>query len=334
MKNLRILLLLTTLSACGSGEQAGPTDGTGTGTAGPDGNTHPAASGASAAAQSSGDNIVPARDDATQFARRFAAVSELVGEEAAKRVMVSADTQATPLYQLDLPNGNSVQWYEVLAGIPVAVEFGSSASGLTPDLKLRKLSATELFVALAPGVAPPAELVELDQRQREMAPIYRRLTAAAARYTDVALTPIESTLGEPARNALPPSAQSSEQGVAQQKLALTAEQCLSKSFACGAFPLSMAWRIEQRDRTADCTISRSDVLSVFGVGCCQTGQITYRVRYRTWFSWTTWFAYDMAAGQWVEPWYLPSDLLDFDFEGRLYNFQAGDKGSQCAAGPS
>ncbi|MFZ5897548.1 MAG: hypothetical protein ACOY0T_41245 [Myxococcota bacterium] len=330
MKMTRMLLFTAMVAGCSAHDQ---TAGSGTTASNAADATQATEQTPSTANENASEPVGPARDDEAQFARRFAAVSEVVGEAAAQRVMVSADTQAEPLYQLALPNGNMMDWYEVLAGVPVAVEHGSNTSAIAPELRLKKLRPTELYAALAPGAELPTALVELDRRQLEMAPVYRQLMAAKERYGDVRLAPLQSSVGDVERQ-ITPSEQVSADRVARSQSALTAQQCLDKSPACSSNPISMKWRIIHADRTADSTISRSDVLSVFGVGCCQSGLITYRVRYRTWWSWTTWFSYDMPAGTWVEPWYLSTDLLDFDFEGKLYNFQAGDKGSQCAAGPS
>jgi hypothetical protein len=327
MKNERFLWLAFVLAACGSNDQVSTPSGSGSSVP-CDGATGPSVAGL-ANARNAGDNA-PERDDPQQFARRFAAVSEVVGEAAAKRVMTTADVQALPLYKLALPNGNSIEWYEILDGVAVAVESGSSASSIDPALKLRKMTATELFSALAPGSASPAELVQLDQRQLEMAPIYRSLQAAADRYSNVRLSPLHSTVAEAVKPELPLSNLSAGEGVGQVQLGLSSAECFAQTIACSSSPVD--WRVLQADRTANATINRSDTQSVVGIGCTQSGQVTYRVRYRTWFTWTTWFGYDVPAGAWVGPWHFFDNVLDFDFESRLYNFEAGDKASQCAAG--
>ncbi|HEY8945486.1 MAG TPA: hypothetical protein VIM73_14555, partial [Polyangiaceae bacterium] len=214
MRKFRILWLVATLSACGGGDQQSPTSS--------DLGPSPADANGSGTLAAAAGNLVPARDEAHDFAARLAAVSEIVGEEAARRVVVSADTQAKPIHRLELANGNSIEWYEVLAGIPVAVESGYSTSSVGPELKLKKMSAGELYAALAPGVTVPSELVELDRREQELAPIYRRLAAAADDYRSVAFGPLESTLGDPVRSSAPLDQAGAQESVAQRRLALTA----------------------------------------------------------------------------------------------------------------
>jgi hypothetical protein len=111
--------------------------------------------------------------------------------------------------------------------------------------------------------------------------------------------------------------------------ALTAEECLAMAW-CSANP-GYDWNVTQKNRTTTSTISHDDANPTMGIGCCQTGQITYRVRYMPWYSWKTWFTHDLPAGWWVGQWRLSVDV-DYDFEGKLYNFDAGDSASQCALG--
>ncbi|MFZ5897549.1 MAG: hypothetical protein ACOY0T_41250 [Myxococcota bacterium] len=328
MKTTRIVGLAALAFACSSANETPSPSGSEI----PGGSPTEVANGSSAASNvaATSDSVAPARDDAAQFQARFAAVREVVGEAAAKRVMANADTQAKAVYQLNLASGNRVDFYEVLDGVPVVVEFGSAASSFTKELLQQKPSMSELFSILAPNRAVPSELVQLDARKQEMAPVYERLTAAAERYRNVALAPLASTVSD----AVPQSAplkQPGSESVGRVQFALTSTECFNKTWACTDAP-GFDWRVAQSDRTSDSTISRSDTQSVVGIGCALSGLITYRVRYRTWWSWTTWFAYDMSAGQFTQPWHYWDNVLDFDFEGKLYNFQSGDKGAQCAAG--
>jgi hypothetical protein len=328
MKNLRVVAIAAVLSACGSSDQLEGPGGSGDSAATAEGNSGAPKTGVVSGAPDASE--VPARDEATGFAQRFAAVREIVGEDAAKRIMVTADRQAVPLYELVLSNGNSVEWYEILEGVAVAVESGSSPSSIEPELKLRKTSATQLFSALAPKAAPPLALVELDRRHLEMAPIYRRLNAAADRYAAIALAPLQSTLSDSVRPQQPVDDLLSTETVGKAQLGLSSTECFNQTIACSTH--SVDWRVLQADRTSNSTISRSDTQSVVGIGCTQSGIVTYRMRHRTWFTWSTWFAHDVPAGSWVGPWHFFDNVLDFDIELRLYNFDAGDQASQCAAG--
>jgi len=328
MKNLRVVAIAAVLSACGSNDQLEGPGGSGGAAATAAGNSGAAKLGVVSAASDSSE--VPARDEPTGFAQRFAAVREVVGEDAAKRIMVTAERQAAPLYELVLSNGNRVEWYEILEGVAVAVESGSSPSSIDPELKLRKMSATELFSALAPEATPPLALVQLDRRHLEMAPIYRRLNAAADRYAAIALTPLQSTPSDSLVPQQPVGDLSSKESVGKVQLGLSSAECFNQTIACSTH--SVDWRVLQADRTSNSTISRSDTQSVVGIGCTQSGIVTYRMRHRTWFSWSTWFAHDVPAGFWVGPWHFYDNVLDFDLELRLYNFETGDRASQCAAG--
>jgi hypothetical protein len=268
------------------------------------------------------DDDAPEADDPEDFARRFAAVSEIVGEDAARRVMANAATRAVPVYSLALDANTTVDWYELVDGFVSVALVGSTKSELTKLDDYLDLPPSEIFVALAPDQDVPPVLRELDQRVVEMAPIYAKLAAAADAYTDVALPREPESDVDIEKSAPVPE-------LGKLSSAMTSATCLNLTSCDDG---GWNWAVIQQNRTSDAKILRYDVYRVVaGIGCALAGQLTYRVRYQEWFTWTTWFAYDLTVDQYVS-WGNLNLNYDFDFEGRLYNFGAGASGTQCAQG--
>lgn len=270
----------------------------------------------------SDDDVIPKDDDAESYQARFSAVASVVGEEAAQKLMVHADEKAEPIYELTLQNGNRVSWYEPMAGFLAVSVVGTSSASYDAGQFRGLHTASDAFRAIAPGQPVPLVLTALDERQAEFAPLYRKLQDAKERFASIALPGFSEDATDPTP--------SEDFRVVEQSL--TAEECINKAkFSCVTNPWD--WLVTQKNRTATSTITQGDTFAVEGIGCCQTGDITYRVRYQEWWSYTQWFAHDLAAGWWVGQWNLGlASNNDFDFEGMLFNFAAGDKGSQCATG--
>jgi hypothetical protein len=323
--NLTLVSLLLVVGCGSSGEAEGEGQGIASAPEQPGTAAAPGPSDAKLAA--------PAADELSSYAARRAAVAETVGENMADRVMARADQQALPVYRLELANGNRIDFYEPLAGFAAAAEVGSAASTLGPEVLSATLTPKDVYRMLVPGSSVPYELEALTARQREMAPVYAKLNAARQRFANVQLPSLEPLEPESVTQAEPISIQPSlgaQERVGRLEQLLTGNECIAKSSGCnGALPFP--WRIVHVDKTQDAKILKSDRLEVRGVGCTTTGKVTYRVRYQTWWTWTQWFAYDMTAGVFTQPWTF-GQSLDFDFESRLYNFQAGSKASQCAGG--
>jgi hypothetical protein len=265
------------------------------------------------------------------FARRLAAVREIVGDRLAERVMVRAEEEAPMLYELELSNGNKLEWYEIMDGIPFVAEFGSQPSVLTEYQRRSQQTPEELFRAAAPNAVVPPVLVQLSERQLEMAPVYRLLAQKAHLYEDVHLPRLEDTASAVVSTPVPPALDAADSvGKLQQSL-ITPAGCIAKSTGCNG-ALSFPWRESSVDVTKNATITENDRTEVRGVSCTHAGLVTHRVRYKTWFSWQKFFRHEAPANFFVEPWVLGGPTFDFDFEGRLYDFEEGDRATQCVGG--
>src|SRR5690349_15511851 len=109
------------------------------------------------------------------FEARFALVAETVGPEIAEQIVLREAGVAEPAYELSLPNGNQVTWYEVLPGLVHAGETVSPGSQPAVSRELKLLSSSDLYRALTGEESAPPALRELDARQAKFAPIYERL---------------------------------------------------------------------------------------------------------------------------------------------------------------
>lgn len=274
------------------------------------------------------DTVIPKADDPALFAQRLAAVREVVGEAMAERVMVVADEQAPLLHELELSNGNKIEWYELMDGMPFVAEYGSSPSILTLDQLSSEQAPDELFHSLSPDSPVPPVLDALARRQREMTPVYAALSAAADQYPTLHLPALEPT-GDPQSQPASPVLSGPAQGIGQVQQSLTVQECLNFSSGCNG-QIPFPWMESRPDMTSDNTIRANDKFEVRGVGCCHAGNVTYRGRYRTWWSWTRWFQHGIPENYRVGGWALGGSALDFDFEGKMFDFQPGDRATQCA----
>jgi hypothetical protein len=268
------------------------------------------------------------QENAEVIAARAAAVVEIVGAEAAQRLMRTPG-QVEPVYELRLGDA-SVFWFEPLDGFQVVAQRGLGSLPLDGYAAPEELTASQLFAKLAPRDAVPAELRALDQRTLEMRPVYQKLQAAKGRYPTLHVAPIAPTDTD---GALPSDASPAEVGspggenLGKVSSALTSARCVARQ------PCNVAadWSVVQLDVTATRTASHSDANFATGLACSINGTITYSGRYRTWFSWTNWWSLDIGTGT-ITGAFSRLANLDYDIETTLSNFQRGEVGAQCANG--
>ena len=264
-------------------------------------------------------------------AARSAAVTATVGPEAAARVMPKQGA-LEPVYELGTADGGWVRWYEPMDGAVVVVQRGSGALPIAADAAIERMTASELFAALAPGVAIPSDLLALDRRSIEMQPVYAKLRAAKDRYPElhvpsVAATQVDVTPPSQSVDVAPRSGRNGGEKVGTTSFALTSDECIALS------PCTKpgTWSVVQRKVTAKRQASHQDTLLAVGSACSVSGLITYSARYRTWWSWTNWWSIDLDTGQRTLQWTRMA-ALDFDIQTTLSGFQSGEEGAQCLAG--
>jgi hypothetical protein len=246
--------------------------------------------------------------------RRRAAIAEIVGEELVHRVTSRGDRRVEPVYGLLLANGNRVEWYEVLDGLPIAVESGAQPSTLTRPMKVDAGSAGELFSALLPTAPLPVELAELDARQLELSPAYRALADAEPRFTSVRLP------------RLAPTEERSSASIRDQTSPPSG--CLERSW-CGRAGLD--WAEAQHELAGDAALARDDNFWVDATTCVSAGSVTHRVQYRSWWTPTAWFSRELGEGVWLSAWTV-SKSAAFSVHAQLESFAGGGVASQCLTG--
>ncbi len=226
-----------------------------------------------------------ATDDA--FEARFALVADAVGPEIAEQIVLREAGLAEPAYELSLPNGNQVTWYEVLPGLVHASETVSPDSRPAVSRELKQLSSSDLYRALTGAESTPPALRELDARQAEFAPTYERLNQievppeldARTRFRE------EAIADEVAREA----------SVAPRDSVGQLQQAVVDDSACPWGTLSEAAgcnggqgieRVLHPFMTNFYRQYLDDMLVAWGGACPYRGGIRYFVHYQTWSSWT------------------------------------------------
>jgi hypothetical protein len=267
-------------------------------------------------------------------AERWDALVSVVGPEMATELWSNTSDPVMPVYELQLENGNTVEWAEVRRGLVGIRETGPAALTLPIDTAVAGASAAEVFLALAPELPVPNELEELSARQADMANIYLELALAQDRFPEFANSNIRSPETIQTLDSVPETIGLPD-GVEQLGSGLNSTLCFQGN-GCGSCPSGNDWSVTQNNRTSASVIPRSDQNTVVSLGCTQTGQITHIVEYYDWWGegWVMWIQYDLSAG-----WHTGTQLLqldggaeDFDVEVRMAGFSSGDKGSQCACG--
>ena len=246
----------------------------------------------------------------------------------ADRVLRTVEQSEMVVLEQALDSGNVIEFLEPMDGIVAIAEKGPSRFILPLEVLEQSRTAVQLFRSIFPGHVVPEALVALDARAEEMLPVYQKLEAIKDEHRDLHVRRFDAASFEEEIEAVSTPEIAESSGIGQVRQALTDEECLARSWC---FDKHHEWSVTQRNRTSTSTIRHDDANPTYGIGCCQTGQVTYRVRYMTWWSWSEWFAHDLPAGWSVGLWRLSLDL-DYDFEGKLYNFQAGSKATQCASG--
>lgn len=260
-----------------------------------------------------GANDEFASQEDSELDRRRRAVAAVVGEAAAARVTGEAE-RVEPAYTLSLPNGNSIAWYEVLEGIPIAVESGTEPSTLTRPMKFDAHRAGDLFSALFPTAELPLELAELDARQHELEPAYRALaTAAPGSRAPAHAEHLPAVTSAHPADLDPPS---------------TPPHCLARSW-CGRSGLD--WTRTQHERTAPSALSSGEAAWSDASSCVSAGSATHRVRYSTWWTTTPWLETELIEGSSASIWTV-SETLPLATESRLADFSEGAAASQCLTG--
>jgi len=235
---------------------------------------------------------------------------------------VAASAENTPavtpeeieLARVDLPNGEYVGWYEPAPGLIVLGQ--SIRYPIAPVVLDSSLSPIEQYQKLAPGADVPKALIDAVEREKYYADEADRLGIDPT----VSIETSSNGQGGQTDNAA---------GASVQKALPDDSACPWSWFQPAYCQPGVAWTELLSFKTGNSTIARNDEWNVHTAMCSYRGAVQYRVRWRTWYDWTTPVNVTRQTGEGWE--WSHSGGLDFDFESLVHD-ATGDGFHHCGRG--